>query len=202
MKKIQYHFTNIPKQVFLFTCFIFVALNFTVMMEIAIFKLPGYYEAMNLPAVLVLYISLFVILITIFFSYKFCYSIYDENHIIYHNKLLRRSKEFNLSNAKVAVFDTFGVGFYNSEEDIGSKNKRLFFLPFFRFGLIEPIQINNFYKMLRANDDIKVIKKFKVLPGYTKKWTVITILYGFLAVLFFMNCARPLTVVIVLLQNH
>lgn len=202
MKKIQYHYTNIAKQVFFIVCFIYVALNFTVMMEIAIFKLDKYYEAMNVPITIILYVSILIFLIVLFISYKFCYSVYDEHHITYYNRLLKGQRELYYSQARVAVFSTMGVKFYSSDEAAQANKKPLFFLPFFRFGKIEPIHINNFYKLLKGNETIKVIKKFKVLPGYSKKWTFVTILYGILAVVFFMNCATPITVIILLFQNH
>ena len=47
-----------------------------------------------------------------------------------------------------------------------------------------------------------VIKKFKVLPGYTKKWRFVTIAYALLAAVCLMSLSTPLTVIIVLFQSH
>lgn len=202
MNKIQYHYTNLAKQVFFLVCFIYTLLRFLIMMEIIIFKIEGYYEATNIPLTLLMYAALFAIIILFFRGHKFCYSAYDEGRLVYHNTLLRRSKELNLSGARLAVFDTFGVKFFSAADADPKTEKPLFFLPFFRNGIVEAVQIDKFYKMLKANETIRVIKNFKVLPGYSKKWRFVAIAYGFLSIVLFMSCATPVTVLIVLFQNH
>lgn len=202
MNKIQYHYTNLAKQVFFLVCFIYILLRFLIMMEIILFKVEGYYEATNIPLTLLLYVALFAAIILLFRQHKFCYSVFDSNRLVYHNTLLRKESVLPLSGAKLAVFDTFGIKFYASQDADWATEKPIFFLPFFRGGIIEAVQIDKFYKMLKADDSTRIIKNFKVLPGYSNKWKFVAIAYGFLAVILFMNCATPITVLIVLFQNH
>ena len=201
MNKIQYHYTNLAKQAFILTLFIYTLLRFLIMMEVIIFKIDKFYEATNIPLTLLLYTLLFVILVTLFFGHKFCYSVYNENSLTYYNRLLRKSRTLDLTQVKTAVFDTMGVKFYTDEKKNVS-DKPDFFLPFFRDGIIQALQIDKFYKKMKADERVTVYKTFKVLPGYSNKWKFVAIAYGFLAVVTFMSCATPLTVVIVLFQSH
>lgn len=201
MKKIQYHYSHITKQAFVLTLFLYTLLRFLIMMEIIIYRIPEYYSDVNIPLTILLYTVLFAVIICMFFSHRFCCSTYDDTHLTYHNRLLRKSSSLDLSAVKMALFDTKGVKFFTS--DHGSTEDRSdFFLPFFRGGIIDALQIDGFYKQMKASPHIRVQKRFKVLPGYTKKWKVLSVVYGFLAVILFMNCATPLTLVIVLFQNH
>lgn len=202
MKKIGYHYTNFAKQAFIIICFLYLFLRFLIVLEIRFFKLEGYYENLNFPLTLLMYIALFFLMLILFRGHKICISTYDEHTLTYYNTLLRKSKSLDLSTVKMAVFDTFGVKFYDHRDADYKNEKPMFFLPFFRDGVIEALDIDAFFKTLKAREDIQVIKTFKVLPGYTKKWTALTVFYGFLAVFAFMNTATPLTVVIVLFQNH
>ena len=202
MKKIGYHYTNLAKQILIIICFLYTLLRFLIMLEIMVFKLDGYYDNLNIPLTLLLYAVLFLLLLILFRGHKICISTYDENTLTYYNTLLRKSKSLDLSTVKLAVFDTFGVKFYDHQDADYKSEKPMFFLPFFRDGIVEALDIDAFFKMMKAREGVKVVKTFKVLPGYTKKWTAVTVLYGFIAVLAFMNTATPLTVVIVLLQNH
>ncbi len=201
MNKIQYHYSHTAKQAFILTLLIYTFLRFLIMTEIIIYKIDKYYEATNVPLTILLYVVLFTLLICLFCSHKFCYSTYDDDTLTYRNSLLRKSKTLQLSSVKAAVFDTMGVKFYTAEHG-SSEDKPDFFLPFFRGGIVQALQIDKFYKKMKADENIRVYKSFKVLPGYTKKWKILAVIYGFLAVITFMSCATPLTVVIVLFQSH
>lgn len=202
MKKIPYRYTNIAKQALIITLILHALLRLAIMAEIVIYKIDGYYENTNIFLTVLMYALIFAILFTLFRGHTFCYSLYDEQRLIYRNSLLRREKQLTLSDAKLAVMDTFGIKFY-AEPDADTKTARpLFFLPFFRDGIIDAVPVNNFYKFLKARGDMVVIKKFKVLPGYTKKWRFVTIAYGLLAAVCLMKLSTPITVVIVLFQNH
>lgn len=202
MKKIQYHYTNTAKQLFIGVAFLYTLLRFLVMLEIIIFKIDGYYEATNIPLTILLYAVLFTLVIAVFRGHRFCYSLYDDNRLIYKNTLLRKQKVLDLNTVNLAVLDTFGVKFYKNGDADAKKDKPDFFLPFFRDGIIEAVHIDKFYRMLKEREDIHVVKNFTVLPGYSKKWRFVTIGYGILAFSLFLNCITPLTAVIVLFQNH
>lgn len=191
MKKIGYHYTNLAKQIFIGICFLYLLLRFLIVLEILVFKLDGYYENMNFPLTLLLYFVIFLVLLVVLRGHKICISAYDEQTLTYYNTLLRKSKSLDLSTVKMAVFDTFGVKFYDHQDADYKNEKPMFFLPFFRDGIIEALDIDAFFKMMKAKEGVQVIKTFKVLPGYTKKWTALTVFYGFLAVFAFMNTATP-----------
>lgn len=195
MSKIQYRYTNMAKQVFILVCFLYTLLRFIIMMEIIIFKIDKYYEVTNIPMTLIMYALLFAIIIMLFRGHKFCYSHYNEEELVYYNTLLHKKKSLDLSKVNLAVFGTFGVKFF--EDD-----KPVFFLPFFRGGIISAVQIDQFYKMLKNDSAVKVVKKFTVLPGYSNKWKLATIAYALLAIAVFMNFATPITVIVVLFQSH
>lgn len=195
MNKIQYRYTNIAKQVFLLVCFMYTLLRFIIMMEIIIFKIDGYYEATNIPMTLVMYALLFVVIIMLFRGHRFCYLLYNDSVLIYRNLILHKENRLDLSRVTAATFGAFGVKFY--EED-----KQIFFLPFFRSGIISAVQIDQFYKLLKNDNRIKVNKSFAVLPGYSNKWRLVSIAYAFLAIAVFMNFATPITVIVVLFQSH
>lgn len=202
MKIIRYTYTHVMKQLFFVTCFAYALLHFAVMMEVVIFKLPGFYENVRPFATVLVYLLIFIFIFMLFIQYKFFYSVYNEEGIVYYNRLLRKEKRFTFSDAKSVFFGSRGVKFYSKENPDVSKDQPLFYLPFFRGGIINAIQINNFYKFLKDREDMKVYKSFKVLPGYTKKWKVVAVAYLFLAIIVFMNCTTPLTTVIVLFTNH
>ena len=54
MNKIQYHYTNLAKQIFILICFLYILLRFIIMVEIIVYKIEGYYEATNIPLTLLL----------------------------------------------------------------------------------------------------------------------------------------------------
>lgn len=201
MNKIQYHYSHITKQLFVLTLLLYTLLRFLIMAEIMIYKIDGYYEATNIPLTLLLYFFIFALLLCLLCSYKFCYSTYDVHSLTYRNKLTRKEKTLEFSQVRMALFDTMGVKFYTSEHG-STEDKPDFFLPFFRGGIIQAVQIDKLYKKMKADENIRVQKTFRVLAGYTKKWKALAVVYGFLAVITFMTCATPLTVVIVLFQSH
>lgn len=202
MKKIPYRYTNIAKQAFIITIMLQALFRLIIMAEIVIFKVDKFYENTNIPLTILMYAVIFAILIVLFRGHTFCYSLYDDQQVIYRNTLLRREKELAFADAKLAVLDTFGIKFYADPEADPKTAKPIFFLPFFRDGIIEAVPVNNFYKSLKERGDMAVIKKFKVLPGYTKKWRFVTIAYALLAAVCLMSLSTPLTVIIVLFQSH
>jgi len=202
MKRINYRYTNLPKQILIFAALAYVVMMAVIMAEIAIFKLEGFYEETNFLLTIPLYLVYFGVLFAFLRQYKFFYGEYDENTLFYHNKLLRKEKSFNLSDAKLAVFDTFGIKFYADANINPDTDKPIFFFPFFRGGIVEAISLNNFYKALLEREDMQVIKNFKVLPGYTKKWKIVSFIYAIFAVVLGSSLATPIATIITIWQNH
>ena len=90
MKKISYRYTNSMKQILFIMGLIYFFLRMVVMAEIIIFKIPGYYENVNIPLTIVFYAVLFAVLFLIFMGYKFFLSTYDENSVTSYNSFLRQ----------------------------------------------------------------------------------------------------------------
>lgn len=202
MNKIRYRNTNIAKQILLITCFLYILMRAIIMAEIIIYKIDKYYESTNIPLTLILYIILFTLVIILFRSNTYCMAAYDDKKLIYYNKLLRKEHQIEFSNVKTVILDTFGVYFYDHERENTCKNEAIFYLPFFRGGIIDAVQVDGLFRTLTSIESIHVIKKFKILPGYGNKWKWLSIIYGFLAICVFINCATPLYVIIILFQNH
>lgn len=197
---IRYRYTSLSKQVLIGLIFVFFLMRLIIMLQICIYKLEGY--EVNLPLTLLMYAAIFFVCYLLFRGHTFCYSLYDDTGLIYRNAFLRRERALNFSDVRLAVFDTFGVNFYRDAQEADRGEKPVFVLPFFRDGIIQAVQVDGLYKMLKSKEDIEVRKLFKVLPGYTKKWRFVSIAYGFLCVLALTTMVTPLTVIIVLFQNH
>ena len=202
MNKITYRYTNLPKQAFLLSIMLYFIMRAIIMGQIVIYKLDGYYEATNVPLTIVMYLVIFAVLIMLMRSYSFCYTIYGKDKVTYINRLLRKEKDFDLNKAKLAVFGSRGVKFFADSLADPEKDKPLFFIPFFRGGIIDAISIDRFYRALKERDNMVVVKNFTVLPGYTPKWKFLSVAYAFLAAVVFMSCSTPLTVIIVLFQSR
>lgn len=202
MKRIRYCRTNNLKQIFLAFGFIYFFLRFIVMIEISLFKIKGYYENLNMPLTILLYAIILAAIIFIMICFRKFYTLYDDNTITYYNKVFHREKSFDFDKAKLAVFGSRGVSFYASDDGKKQGEEPLFFVPFFRGGIIDAIEINDLFKALKDREGMRVIKEFTVLPGYGKPWYIVKIIYGFLAVIAMVQCATPLALVIVLFKNH
>lgn len=202
MKRINYRYTNLPKQILIFAALAYVIMLAIIMAEIAIFKLEGFYEETNFFLTIPLYVIYIAVILAFLRQYKFFYGEYNDEVLIYHNKLLRKQKEFHLADAKLAVFDTFGIKFYADANINPSTDQPLFFFPFFRGGIVEAVSLNNFYKALLEREDMQVIKNFKVLPGYTKKWKIVSFIYAIFAVVLASSLATPVATIITIFQNH
>lgn len=202
MKRINYRHTNLPKQILFFAILVYIVLLAVIMLEIAVFKLEGFYEETNYLLTVPLYAVYISIAWCLVRQHKFFYGEYDDNTLTYYNKLLRKKSSFNLSDAKLAVFDNRGIKFYANADITPGKDQPLFFFPFFRGGIIEAISVNNFYKEMMAREDMQVIKTFKVLPGYGKKWKILSFAYAVLAVILCSSLATPVATIITIFQNH
>ena len=202
MNRITYRYTNLAKQALILSLILYFIMRAIIMVQIVVYRLDGYYEATNVPLTILMYGAIFAVLILLLRSYTFCYAIYGKDKVTYYNRLLRREKSFSLTDARLAVFDSHGVKFFAEEHADPRKDRPLFFLPFFRGGIVEAISIDRFFRTLKDRDDILVVKTFQALPGYAGPWKILTIVYAFIAAVVFMNCSTPLTVIIVLFQSR
>ncbi len=198
MKKIPYTFSTKSKQIFYFTIIAYFLLRLIVIAEIKLFHVEGYEVYLSLS--LLYYALIFAAVTLLFFGYKFFFTLYDETTVTYHNRFLRKSRSIQLSEVRFARLDTWGIHLYRQETPQPGE-KEDFFIPFFRMGVIRAIPVNGFFEQLIAAPQIRIEKTFKVLPGYTKKWQLVSILYAFLAICMLLVCSTPLYAVIILYQN-
>ncbi|MGN0658171.1 MAG: hypothetical protein ACI4LA_01060 [Emergencia sp.] len=201
-RKIEYHYTNLIKQCMIGIIFVYALLYFAVILEILVFRIDGYYENINFVLTIPVYLLILAMIVCLFRSYKFCYSIYDPEKLTYHNSILRKSRTVKFADVRFAQFGRSGVKFFGSADADPSRDKPLFFLPFFRGGVIDPIQIDKLHKYLLTLDNVKVEKTYKILPGYARQWKILSVIYGILGFCFIIAGITPLTVVIILFQNH
>lgn len=195
MNIISYRYTNTFKQFFLIVCMLYFLLCATVIAEVVIFNVPGY--EVNIIGGLFLYTAIFALLLVIFLGYKFCYTLYDDETIIYYNKLLKRERSIDIASINKVVLGKKGVNIYAN----GDLENTALYIPFFRGGIIEAIEIDKFYRKMKETKGIEVIKEFKVLPGYGKGFTALKVGYVFITAYMLLLCATPLAAVIVLFQS-
>ena len=194
MNRISYQYTNVYKQIFLILYMFYLLLCASVIAEIVIFDIPGY-EIKVLNGLLI-YSMLMITIFFIFRGYKFFYTTYNGEKITYHNILLRRSRSIDIDSVRKIIFYKKGVKFYTTD----FKNSSLY-IPFYRGGIIDAIEIDKFYKTVKTKNNIEVIKEFRILPGYGKLATILKVIYIFLTVYAFLSCIKPLVTIIVLFQN-
>ncbi len=195
MNIISYRYTNTFKQFFLIVCMLYFLLCAAVIAEVVIFNVPGY--EVNIIGGLFLYTAIFALLLLIFLGYKFCYTLYDDETIIYYNKLLKKERSIDIASINKVVLGKKGVNIYANNDLENSA----FYIPFFRGGIIEAIEIDKFYRKMKETEGIEVIKEFTVLPGYGKGFTALKVGYVFITAYMLLLCATPLAAVIVLFQS-
>ena len=195
MNIISYRYTNTFKQFLLIVCMLYFILCATVIAEVVIFNVPGY--EVNVVGGFLLYGVIFALLVLLFIGYKFCYTLYDDETIIYYNKLLKRERSIDIASINKVVLGKKGVNIYTKDDLENSA----FYIPFFRGGIVEAIEIDKFYRKMKETEGIEVVKEFKVLPGYGKGFTALKVAYVFLTAYMLLLCATPLAAVIVLFQH-
>lgn len=198
MYKIPYTYTNKSKIVFYLMVLAYFVLRLILMIQIKVYKLEGY-EVFLLPTILY-YLIIFIVLTGIFFGYKFFFTTYNEDTVTYHNILLKRSASIQLDEVRCAIFGKNGVHLYKTDTP-DSAEKPDFTIPFFRLGIIDAVPINNFFERLISRNTIRIEKHFKVLPGYSKSWTILALVYAFLTFCILIISMQLLYTVIILFQT-
>lgn len=208
MKKITYQPTSLAKQVWFYSGVLYLLLTSLMSILIEVYKVPGFYEEQNLLLALAANIIGMVFFIMLSLGHRVCYSEYDDEKVVYHNRLTKKEITFYYKDATSVIFDKKGAKFYDNQEDLVNKKKPLFMIPFFRDGKIEPIPIDRFYKfMLEREAEIndaekfKVYRTYKILPGYNRNWKYLSFAYACLAFLVIINCSKPLAVVLGLMMS-
>ena len=153
MRKIEYNYSSAFKQLLLAVIALYVLLYYLVVVEIKVFDIPEYADSILFFRSTIVYLVIFAVLGCLFFAHRFCYSIYTPDELTFYNRLLFRQKTLDFSKVRLAVFDTFGVKFYDKEVSFPITEKPFFTLPFYRGGFIDPVQIDRyFWDTARAGD--------------------------------------------------
>ena len=202
MRKIEYNYSSAFKQLLLAVIALYVLLYYLVVVEIKVFDIKEYADSILFLRSTIVYLVIFAVLGCLFFAHRFCYSIYTPDELTFYNRLLFRQKTLDFSKVRLAVFDTFGVKFYDKEVSFPITEKPFFTLPFYRGGFIDPVQIDKLHHFLEDSKKIPVVKNYKVLLGYGKSWRLLYAFYIFFTICFIIAGVTPLTAVIVLFLNH
>ncbi|MDO4793187.1 MAG: hypothetical protein Q3993_03325 [Filifactor alocis] len=196
MKKIRYYYSSMSKQVFLALLMLFVLARFVLFLEVIIFDINGYAKEYNVFASVLLYLGYFLPLLFFFTGYRFFYTLYDEEKIIYHNSLLKKETSLSFGSVERAILDRKGIHLFCS-----GRSKSALSIPFFRFGVISPAGADDFYKLLKQKN-IPLEKRFTILPGHepSRKWKALV--YSCLALFSLALLTQTLALVVSILKKH
>ena len=191
--RIRYVSTNKAKIMFFITVMILFLLRFIITLQIKFYGIEGY--TVYIIPTLIYYALIFLAVIILFFCYKCFVTTYDDKSITYTNHLLRKSRTVTVDEIRYALLDWRGIHLKRSSAE---NEPDALTIPFFRGGIVNAFDADRFFRMLIANENIRVNKTFKTLPGYTKKWKWVSIIYALLAICTLLASANYLYTVIVL----
>ncbi len=208
MNKLTYTYTNVPKQLLFYICAFYLVLRSIMDIQIVLYQVEGYADQINLPLELTVNALFFAFWLLLSNGHKLCYTEFNSEKAIYHNRLLRTKKEFLFENARAVFFDKRGIRFFARKEDASDKRKALFFIPFFRDGKINVLEHKHFYDLLKEREAaigdaerFVVYRSYKEVPGYSRKWKYVSFAYACLDVLLGLNCFTPIAVILGLLET-
>jgi len=177
MKKIRYYYSSMSKQVFLILLSLFIISRFIIFSEVIIFDINNYSSMFNIGGSIVLYTLYLLICIFFLIGFKFFYATYDDNQVIYHNCILRKVTKVDLNLVKKALLNKRGIYLYYENE-----NKHNMFIPFFRLGVVSPVGVDEFYKLLKSKN-IQIEKTFTIFPGSKGSNKLLAAIYTGLALI-------------------
>lgn len=177
MKKIRYYYSSMSKQVFLILLTLLILVRFFIFRMVITYNILNSAVLYNVPATILLNIIYLISCLLLMFGFKFFYTEFDDNQIIYRNLLLRKKVQLTLDMVEKSVLGKKGIYLYIKGSDAHSM-----FIPFFRFGFISPVGVDEFYKLLKSKN-IQIEKQFVTLPGCGKSKKIIPAVYSALALL-------------------
>lgn len=196
MEKIKYYYSSMSKQVFLIIVGFFIVLRFILFMQVVKYNINDYGSMFNVGATFLLYFCYLMICVFFFTSYKMFFTEFNHEEAAYINRLNRRRQRVKLDEISKAHLRKRGIYLYKKDEET-----HCFYIPFFRFGIISPVGVDSFYKMLKQRN-IEIQKDFDVLPGYGKSWKWIGIIYTCLALLTLAPTTQTLALVVAIFKSH
>ncbi len=195
MEKIKYYYSSMSKQVFLILVALFILLRFILLVQVVTYDINDYGNMFNMGATFFLYLFYVSICGFFFMAYKLFITEFNGSEVIYTNKILRRKRTVTLDKIHRAHLKKRGIALYEFGQD-----KPCFYLPFFRFGIISPVGVDNFYKVLKQNN-VEIQKDFDVLPGHGKRWKWVGVLYTCLALLVLAPTTQALALVVTIFKS-
>ncbi len=208
MNKLTYTYTNVPKQLLFYICAFYLVLRSIMDIQIVLYQVEGYADQITLPLELTVNALFFAFWLLLSNGHKLCYTEFNSEKAIYHNRLLRTKKEFLFENARAVFFDKRGIRFFARKEDASDKRKALFFIPFFRDGKINVLEHKRFYDLLKEREAaigdaerFVVYRSYKEVPGYSRKWKYVSFAYACLDVLLGLTVVPPIAVLLGLLET-
>ncbi len=196
MKKIRYYYSSMSKQVFLILLSLFIISRFVIFSEVIFFDINNYSDTFNIGGSIILYVFYLLFCAFFFFGYKFFYTTYDKNHVIYHNILLRKKHKVDLTLIDRALLNKHGIYLYYEKE-----NKHCILIPFYRLGVISPVGVDEFYRLLKSKN-IEIEKSFTVLPGSRGSNKLSSAIYTGLALLTLGYLTQSIALAVAILKNH
>ena len=105
MQRLTYHYSALSKQTWFYAGMLYLALSSVVSIQLQLYKVPGYYESQNLLLALTANALGIVFFLLLSLGHYTCYAEYDEEKIVYHNRLLRKQRTFFFRDASAVIFD-------------------------------------------------------------------------------------------------
>ncbi len=170
MRKIIYLYSSLTRQILIITLGLLFFARLILFIEGSIFNLKEF-QIFNLPASIGLMIILIALCIFLFFGQKFFYAEFTEHKLVFHNLITRKSKTFDLNKVVFAKFTGTGIKLYYNKD-----KKPVFKIPFYRFGIVSPIGIESFEKLMKYKN-VDITKTYTVLPCYSRGFKFINIAY-------------------------
>lgn len=196
MQKIKYNHSTTSKKVFLTMLILLILSRFIVFFQAISYNINNYNESYNVGATIALYVFYFLIGLFFLFGHKLFYISYNHDTIAYHNFILKSKKEISFDNISKVILGKRGMNFYKNNDD-----NAVFFIPFFRLGLISIIDIDNFYKFLKSKN-INIEKQFIIMPGYGKSRKFIKTLYSGLSLFVLAYLTQSIALIFAIFKSH
>lgn len=200
MKRIRYYYSAMSKQVFLIILFLFILARMTIFFQVVFYNINDYAKLYNVKASIFLYAIYIVLCLFFFYAYKGFYVEYDEHKVIYYNRIIQKRYFVDLDMVSNAVLNKNGIYLYYSSDDI-TKNSFTMFIPFSRFGVISPVGVDDFYKLLKQKN-IVIEKSFVELPVFGKSKNWISMLYSGLALFALASLTQALALINAIAKSH
>lgn len=195
MNQIRYHHISMSSQVFLILTALLVVVRFFLLNLVVHFNINGYGGSFHLVGTWILYLFYLLICAFFFFGCKFFSASYDQTEIVYRNRILRRTDTADLNEISRAVLNKRGVYLYRPQEE-----RFCFFLPFRRLGYISPVDVDGFYRQLKASG-VKIEKTFTVLPGCGRSGKIIALIFSCLALLMLGALTQSLALTVAIIKS-